>query len=166
MRRTLLIPIFAAAVALGCPRDKKASPRDTTPIDTTPADLSGLGTSLPPAAPDTFRPRTPPGGRTGPSVPAAPAALMEAVQREQAFTRFCFQEKGQKSDPSLQGNVAMLVTVGANGVTGARVGDANWSSNAGRAVNQCLNERAGQAWRLTPGAVRPGQYVVQLSFTG
>ena len=172
MRRSvaLLVPLFA--FALGCPKDRKADRQDTAiPIDTMPADLSKLETALPPAAPDTFRPKRPSGPTTtasggSVSVPSAPAALMDAVNREQAFTRFCYQEKGQKADPTLRGNVAMIVTIGSSGVTGARVGDSNWTSAAGRAVNQCLNERAGQAWRITPGAVSPGSYAVQLSFTG
>lgn len=171
MRRTsltLALPFALGAMVLGCPKDRQADRPDTViPVDTMPADLSQLGTSLPPAAPDTFRPKTPPsgGGSGGARVPNAPEALMEAVNRETAFTRFCYQEKGQKADPSLRGNVAMLVTIGANGVTGAKVGDSNWSSSAGRAVNQCLNERASTAWRVSPGAVRPGTYAVQLSFT-
>jgi hypothetical protein len=92
---------------------------------------------------------------------------MEAVQREQSFTRFCYTEFGQKSDPTLRGNVAMVVSVGASGITGARVGDSNWSGqNAGRAVNSCLNDKAKMAWKLSPGTVKPGSYVVQLSFSG
>lgn len=173
MRRhslAVMLPFTLAIAVLGCPKDKKADDPDTLiPVDTMPADLSGLETSLPPAAPDTFRPRAPANrssGGTTVRVPNAPTALMEAVNREQAFTRFCFQEKGQKADPTLRGNVAMVVTIGSGGVTGARVGDSSWSSSAGRAVDQCLNERASSAWRITPGAVRPGTYAVQLSFTG
>jgi hypothetical protein len=61
----------------------------------------------------------------------------------------------------------MLVTVGSSGITEARVADANWTSRAaGSAVNRCLNERAKLAWKLAPGAVRNGSYVVQLSFRG
>lgn len=167
MRRLILIPLMVGAVALGCPGDKKVRARDTAaPIDTTPIDLSNVSANVPAAAPDTFRPKAPTTKAGGPAIPSAPPALMEAVQREQSFTRFCFQEKGQKADPSLRGNVAMIVTVGASGITGARVGDSNWSSASGRAVNQCLNERASQAWRLAPGAVKNGSYVVQLTFSG
>lgn len=167
MKRTvLLMTLLVAAVA--CPGDKKVVKRDTTPLDTTPADLSSLKTSLPPAAPDTFRPKTPTGGATtaGRSVPSAPQPLMDAVTRSQTVTKFCYQEKGQKADPSLRGNVAMLVTVGAAGVTAAKVADSNWSSATGKAVNQCLNERASAAWKLVPGSVPSGTYSVQLSFTG
>lgn len=165
MKRTVLFSLLVATLA--CPGEKKVVKRDTIPLDTTPADLSGLKTNLPPAAPDTFRPKKLPtgvvGGRT---IPAAPQALMDAVQRSQSVTKFCFQEKGQKADPSLRGNVAMIVTVGGEGVTAAKVGDSNWSSSSGRAVNQCLNDRAPQAWKLVPGSVPPGTYSVQLSFTG
>ena len=174
MRRLLILPLLLVVAA--CPRDKKTAARDSIPVDstlaldTTPADLSGLKANLPAAAPDTFTPRQPPvaarGSSAGEVVPSAPEPLMAAVQREQSFTKFCFQEFGQKSDPTLRGNVAMVVTVGSNGITDARVGDSKWSSQSGRAVNRCLNERARQAWRLAPGAVRNGRYVVQLSFSG
>jgi hypothetical protein len=170
----LLLPLVAALAA--CPKDKPVARTDSIQVDTTPldttttTDLSNIKSNLPAAAPDTFKPRvlTPSGGGARvASVPAAPGPLMEAVQREQSFTRFCYTEFGQKSDPSLRGNVAMVVSVGANGITGARVGDSNWSGQtAGRAVNSCLNDKAKQAWKLSPGVVKPGSYVVQLSFSG
>jgi hypothetical protein len=158
-------------VLAACPRDRKIVDRDSIPVDTTSVDttdLSTLPSNLPPVAPDTFRrQKLTAEGTVSASYATAPSALMEAVQREQAFSRFCYQEYGQKSDPSLAGGVAMVVTVGSQGITDAHVGNARWSSNsAGRAVNRCLNERAKRAWRLEPGAVKPGQYVVQLSFRG
>lgn len=177
MKRQVLALLVAApfvAALTACPNDEKG--RDSVPVvarvdtvDTTQTDLGQIQTALPPAEPDTFKRRKLPTGGSGgggASIPAAPAALMEAVQREQSFSRFCYTEFGQKSDPTLRGNVAMVVTVGANGITGAAVGDDNWTGAAGRAVNNCLNQRAKSAWKLAPGAVRPGRYVVQLSFTG
>jgi hypothetical protein len=176
IRRWIVLPLCVLLAA--CPGDKRTARRDSIPVDTTqlatadtaPGDLSGVKTALPAATPDTFKrvPLTPAAsGQTQRSIPEAPSALMEAVEREQAFSRFCFTEYGQKADPSLTGGVAMVVTVGAGGITDAKVGDARWSSSAaGRAVNRCLNERAKQAWRLPAGAVRPGQYVVQLAFRG
>ncbi|HVE80310.1 MAG TPA: hypothetical protein VNA89_15705 [Gemmatimonadaceae bacterium] len=177
MRRLLLLLPMSVVLA-ACPGDKRAARRDSVPVDTTqlvaadttPGDLSGVQTNLPAATPDTFKrvPLTPSGSRPAQrAIPEAPGALMEAVQREQAFSRFCFTEYGQKTDPSLTGGVAMVVTVNSQGISDARVGDARWSSSAaGRAVNRCLNERAKGAWRLPAGAVKPGQYVVQLSFRG
>jgi len=170
----MVLPMMLLLAA--CPKDKPAArdtmPVDTTHLDTTKAtDLSTIPTNLPPAEPDTFKQRklTPPassGGGGGLSVPAAPAELTEAVQREQSMTKFCFTEFGQKSDPSLRGNVAMVVTVGAGGITNATVGDARWSGAAGKSVDNCLNQKAKLAWKLAPGAVKPGKYVVQLSFSG
>ena len=174
---------FAAAMALpmmlllaACPKDKPAQ-RDTMPVDTThldttqKTDLSSIKSNLPAAEPDTFKVRklTPaPSSNAGAglSVPAAPAELTEAVEREQSMTKFCYTEFGQKSDPTLRGNVAMVVTVGATGITNATVGDARWSGSAGKAVNNCLNQKAKLAWKLAPGAVKSGKYVVQLSFSG
>jgi hypothetical protein len=60
----------------------------------------------------------------------------------------------------------MVVTIGGSGVTDATVGDSKWSGTAGRAVNRCLDQKAKQAWHVAPGAVKPGRYVVQLSFSG
>jgi hypothetical protein len=89
---------------------------------------------------------------------------MEAVQREQSFTKFCYQEFGQKNDPSLSGGVAMIVVVDRSGITDAFVEDDSWSSGAGKTVNSCLNEKAAKAWRAAAGTIKPGRYVVQLSF--
>jgi hypothetical protein len=180
------LPLLAFAAA--CPGDKKngtaqipvdsAKPvasADTAKVDTTKStDLSQYTANLPKAAPDTFHQQklTPSGNEAaaatrGASYPDAPTPLLDAVEREQSATRFCYTEFGQKSDPSLRGNVAMVVTIGNSGVTDARVGDAKWTSAAaGRAVNRCLDQKAKQAWNVAPGAVKPGHYVVQLSFSG
>jgi hypothetical protein len=91
---------------------------------------------------------------------------MEAVSRERSFSRFCYQEFGQKVDPALTGGVALVVTVGAAGITDAKVASDSWSSNAGKSVNRCLDEKAGSAWKLAGGAVSAGKYVVRMTFTG
>jgi hypothetical protein len=136
-------------------------------MDTTPVSFDSLETSLPPPMTDTLpaRPvvRRP---RASAAIPPAPPALVQAVSREQSFTQFCYQEFGQKADPTLQGGVAMVVTVSADGtISDARVENDSWTSDAGAAVNRCLNERAREAWRLARGAVNPGRYVVSLTFT-
>jgi hypothetical protein len=182
----VFLPLLAFAAA--CPGDKKngtaqipvdtAKPvasTDTAAMDTTKStDLSTIHANLPKAAPDTFHQQklTPSGGNEPAAAarsayPDAPTPLLDAVEREQSATRFCYTEFGQKSDPSLRGNVAMVVTIGNSGVSDARVGDAKWTNGtAGRAVNRCLDEKAKQAWNVAPGAVKPGRYVVQLSFSG
>ena len=186
VKRLALLPLLA--VALACPGDKKkdtaALPIDTAKpdttktvasADTTATDLSKIKTNLPAAAPDTFRQQklTPANARGGgvgasghTSFADAPTPLVDAVEREQSATRFCYTEFGQKADPTLRGNVAMVVTIGGSGVTDATVGDSKWSGTAGRAVNRCLDQKAKQAWNVAPGAVKPGRYVVQLSFSG
>ena len=184
VKRLACLPLLA--IALACPGDKKKDTAQLPPVDsmkadstktvaavdTTPTDLSKIKTNLPKPAPDTFHPQNlkPSGvgdaGRS--SFPNAPTPLVEAVEREQSATRFCYTEFGQKADPSLRGNVAMVVTIGSSGVTDAKVGDAKWAGTAaaGRAVNRCLDQKAKQAWNVAPGAVKPGRYVVQLSFSG
>lgn len=164
MRKFAIVPLIVM-IFLGCPKDDKVA-IDSVPIDTTPVDLDALVTDLPPPAPDTFTPPKLPTGsqNVGASIPNAPPALMEAVEREQSFTKFCYQEFGLKADPSLRGGVAMIVTVGSGGITKAVVGNDSWTGRAGKAVNTCLNQKAAQAWQLAAGAVKPGRYVVPLSF--
>ncbi len=164
-----LIALTALSVTMliaGCRGDRRTDADTLAVVDTMPMDLDSLMVDIPPAEPDTFtttRPRpVQPAAR--PTYPDAPPPLLEAVRREQSFSRFCYEEFGQKDDPSLAGGVAMLVTVGAGGVTAVRVEHDTWSSAAGKSVNECLVERAPLAWKLPGGTVRPGQYVVQLGF--
>jgi hypothetical protein len=167
MNRLLLAtPLILVLVA--CPKDDEnaQAPVDTIARDTTTRDLSSIAPDIPPAAPDTFTPPKPEPRPQATRYPVAPAALMEAVEREQAFSNFCYREFGLKSDPRLRGGVAMLVTVGRNGVTAARVAADSWSSSSGKAVNECLNERAANAWKVAAGEIRPGTYQVDLRFTG
>jgi hypothetical protein len=182
VKRLACLPLLA--IALACPGDKKKDTAqlpvdslkpDTTKLaatDTTQTDLGQIKANLPKAAPDTFHEQklkpTGVGDAGRSSFAEAPTPLVEAVEREQSATRFCYTEFGQKADPSLHGNVAMVVTIGSSGVTDAKVGDAKWSgtASAGRAVNRCLDQKAKEAWNVAPGAVKPGRYVVQLSFSG
>jgi hypothetical protein len=51
----------------------------------------------------------------------------------------------------------MVVSVGSGGITGAKVASDSWSSkSAGSGVNRCLDQKAGTAWKLAPGAVKAG----------
>jgi hypothetical protein len=159
--RKLWIGVLVAVVA-GCPGDKKKAVVPPPVQDTIPMDLDSLQSAIPAAVPDSFKP--PPKRPAAERIPPAPPELVAAVQREQSFSKFCYQEFGQKADPSLRGGVAMVVTVDAGGVTGARVANDSWSSNAGGAVNDCLNEKAAGAWKRSAAGVKAGKYVVQLSF--
>ena len=126
-----------------------------------PVDLSKLQSNIPKATVDTFTFRP----LKVEQIPDAPAALMDAAEREQGISRFCYQEFGQKNDPKLIGAVALVVTVEKNTITGVRIGADDWSSPAGRAVDRCLVQKAPQAWKLLPDAkVADGRYVVQLQF--
>ena len=154
----------------GCKPDKQPPPPTVAapPVDTTPTDLSAVHAALPPAAADTFTPPKPP-RYNAPAIdyPPAPPALMTSVEREQAFSRFCYEEFGQKADPNLRGGVAMLVTVSDNSVQDAKVANSRWSAKApGDQVNQCLNQKARLAWKLGDSRVKAGKYVVQLTFRG
>jgi hypothetical protein len=169
----VMVPVATLAVAIACHGDKKPAAVVAAPpaVDTTPVDLSKIQTNLPKAAADTFTPPPKPKSESyaaqAPDYPPAPDALMASVNRESAFSRFCFEEYGEKLDPTLRGGVAMLVTVNSQGVSDAKVANSKWSSKQpGAGVEECLNEKAKLAWKLEPGEVRSGQYVVQMSFRG
>ena len=126
-----------------------------------PADLSKLRSNIPKAVTDTFTFRP----LRVEQIPDAPLALMDAAEREQGISRFCYQEFGQKVDPKLIGAVALVVTIERNAIVNVRVGADDWSSPAGRAVDRCLTQKVLQAWKLLPDAQIPdGKYVVQLQF--
>jgi len=145
--------------------DSAAATALSAPADTQRVDLSAVRTGLPPAVSDSFiAPAKMPRLRVE-NIPDAPEALMDAVEREEGISRFCYQEFGQKLDPKLVGAVAMVVVVDVGKIWSARVGADAWSSKAGKSVNDCLVQKAPQAWKLLPGAkVAPGRYVVQLRF--
>jgi|SRR5579864_254630 len=159
------------AVVLGCPAEKKAR-SENIPVDTAAkpsTNLADIPSVVPPAEPDTFKPRKLRGTAMSDGsidVPEAPPPLVAAVEREEAVSRFCYIEFGKKADPSLTGGVAMVVSVGSAGVSDARVGSSTWSGQSGSAVNRCLEDRAKRAWRLAPGVVKPGKYSVRLTFSG
>lgn len=161
--RHLALVLGVWVVLAACPREAKQPPAEPVVQDTTPVDLDSVRSAIPAAVPDTFTAVAARPVRS-PRVPPAPAALLEAVEREQSFSRFCYQEFGQKADPTLAGGVAMVVTVEASGIREAHVESDTWSSPAGKAVNDCLNEKAAKAWKPAAGSVRPGRYRVQLSF--
>jgi hypothetical protein len=159
------------SMVVACGSDKKPPPAvplaTAPPADTTPTDLSNVHAALPPAASDTFTPPKPRYEAPALDYPPAPPALMESVEREQAFSRFCYEEFGQKADPSLRGGVAMLVTISDNSVEDAKVANSRWSTkSAGEQVNQCLDDKARLAWKLGDSRVKAGKYVVQLTFRG
>lgn len=168
-----LRPFLLAGLLVGAACGGNAKGRSTdaaiaafsAPADTHKVDLGAVKTGLPPAVNDSFvAPPKAPRLRIA-NIPDAPDALMEAVQREEGISRFCYQEFGQKSDSKLVGAVALVVVVDVGKIWSARVGADDWSSKAGTAVNACLVEKAPQAWKLLPGAkVAPGRYVVQLRF--
>jgi hypothetical protein len=163
---SLALVAVAVVVWLVRPHGKRPTVADTERIDTTKVGLDTLQANLPPPEPDTFArvQPTPEPQPTRRAIPEAPDALMAAVEREKDFTQFCYEEVGLKTDPTLRGGVAFIVTVGASGITGARIASDNWTSGAGKAVNRCLNERARQAWKLKPGEVKAGQYRVPMTF--
>jgi hypothetical protein len=163
MRHTLAPLVMVLLAACSGDKAKQTAQAPAPPVqDTTPMNLDSIKSAIPPAAPDTFKPPKPP--PMAKPIPPAPPALVSVVEREESFTKFCYQEFGQKADPTLRGGVAMVVTVGREGISETKVAADTWSSKAGKSVNSCLEERAPRAWKPAAGTVKPGKYVVQLSF--
>jgi hypothetical protein len=168
-RRLATHSLVALGVTLplaACPGKDKPKQVAKATIDTTPPNLDSIKAAIPAPVNDTFTPPKPTRARSV-SLPSAPPPLKEVVEREQSFSRFCYQEFGQKVDPQLQGGVALIVSVSSNGgISNVRVADDTWSSRVGQEVNRCLLPRAKEAWKVPPGAVKAGDYVVQLTFRG
>lgn len=166
MRHTMTPLVLVLLAACSGEKAKQGAQAPRTPAppvqDTTPMNLGSIKSAIPPAAPDTFKPPKPDSVMA--SIPPAPPELVSVVEREESFSKFCYQEFGQKADPTLRGGVAMVVTVGREGIGDAKVANDTWSSTAGKSVNTCLEERAPRAWKPAAGTVKPGKYVVQLSF--
>ena len=177
MRARCIVTIGALTLACGGDSEKQAAPSaseaakaakaakaaEAISVDSVraPADLSKLRSNIPKAVTDTFTFRP----LRVQQIPDAPLALMDAAEREQGISRFCYQEYGQKVDPKLIGAVALVVTIERNAIVNVRVGADDWSSSAGRAVDRCLTQKVAQAWKVLPDAhVADGKYVVQLQF--
>ncbi len=174
IRRIALLAVIVAACgepaqspppAAGTPSSPAtpAQPPVAQPSDPPkPVDLSKLSSNIPKAVTDTFTFRPLRVER----IPDAPQSLMDAAEREQGISRFCYQEFGQKNDPKLRGAVALVVTIAGNAVTDVKIGADEWTSaTPGRAVDRCLLQKVGQAWKLLPDQrVADGKYVVQLQF--
>jgi len=161
----LVVSTLLAACGDAKPKVTDAAVAAFASADTQRVDLGAVKANVPPAVSDSFvaPPKTP--RLRIENIPDAPDALMEAVQREEGISRFCYQEFGQKSDPKLVGAVALVVVFDAGKIWSVRVGADDWTSKAGKAVNECLVDKAPQAWKLLPSAkVAPGKYVVQLRF--
>ncbi len=171
--RSVVALVCAVVVVAACGEAPAAKPESTAaPVpavvaaiapESTPApvDLSKLQSNIPKASTDTFTFRP----LRVEQIPDAPQPLMDAAERERGISRFCYQEFGQKVNPKLTGAVALIVTVEANVISGARIGADDWSSAHGKAVNRCLVQKVPQAWKLLPDAdVKDGRYVLQLQF--
>lgn len=167
------IPLLSLSFALACGEPPAAKPDAAgapTPAPaaaivpepaSAPVDLSKLQSNIPKASTDTFTFRP----LRVEQIPDAPQALMDAAERERGISRFCYQEFGQKVNPKLTGAVALIVTVEANVISGARIGADDWNAPHGKAVNRCLVQKVPQAWKLLPDAdVKDGRYVLQLQF--
>lgn len=165
------IPLLSLAFALACGESPAAKPEAAgapaapasvpVPAEPAPVDLSKLQSNIPKASTDTFTFRP----LRVEQIPDAPQPLMDAAERERGISRFCYQEFGQKVNPKLTGAVALIVTVEANVISGARIGADDWNAPHGKAVNRCLMQKVPQAWKLAPDAdVKDGRYVLQLQF--
>jgi hypothetical protein len=70
---------------------------------------------------------------------------------------------GRGVDPYLAGTVTFWVNMGAIGTDVIRVQESKWTTQAGNAVDGCLN-KAAAAWKFDPAFASPKAYLVQLQF--
>jgi hypothetical protein len=91
--------------------------------------------------------------------------VREAVLRESEKTRDCYTNARRDLDPNLSTVLYILANFGAAGWDLVRVEKSNFTSDAGLAVNACINSRAKTEWKLPMRGVRPGAHIVKIVYT-
>lgn len=70
---------------------------------------------------------------------------------------------GRKSDPWLAGTVSFYTFMSVVGTNVIRVQESQWTSAAGKAVDDCLNAAA-KTWKLDSSFGPPKEYITQVQF--
>lgn len=87
------------------------------------------------------------------------------VRSREPQLRFCYNEHGLKTNPSLAGTVAVNITIAGSGaVNGVNVTGGSLAGSGASAVHNCIRQRI-QGWRFPSSSVGAGTYHFSFSFT-
>lgn len=87
------------------------------------------------------------------------------VRSRESQLRFCYNEYGLKTNPSLAGSVSASVTLTPSGsVTGVTITNRTWSGAGASETEQCIAEKI-RGWRFPSSDAGGGTYAFSFSFT-
>jgi hypothetical protein len=101
--------------------------------------------------------------KLGPKYEIAPIPLRDTVSALAKDPKRACHDKGKALDPYVAGVVSIWVNMSVTGTDVIRVQESQWSSQAGKLVDDCLNAAA-SVWKLSTALGKPSAYIVQVQF--
>jgi len=91
--------------------------------------------------------------------------LGQFVRSRESQLRFCYQEYGLKSNPSLAGTVTVAISLtGSGDVTGVNITNRTWGGAGASEVESCIRNKI-ESWRFPPSDAGGGTYSFPFNFT-
>ena len=91
--------------------------------------------------------------------------LGQFVRSRESQLRFCYQEYGLKSNPSLAGTVTVAISLtGSGDVTGVNVTNRTWSGPGASEAESCIRNKI-ESWRFPSSDAGGGTYSFPFNFT-
>ena len=91
--------------------------------------------------------------------------LGQFVRSRESQLRFCYQEYGLKSNPSLAGTVTVAISLtGSGDVTGVNITNRTWSGPGASEAESCIRNKI-ESWRFPSSDAGGGTYSFPFNFT-
>src|SRR3954463_5073562 len=91
--------------------------------------------------------------------------LGQFVRSRESQLRFCYQEYGLKSNPSLAGTVTVAISLtGSGNVTGVNITNRTWSGPGASEAESCIRNKI-ESWRFPSSDAGGGTYSFPFNFT-
>jgi len=91
--------------------------------------------------------------------------LGQFVRSRESQLRFCYQEYGLKSNPSLAGTVTVAISLtGSGDVTGVNITNRTWSGAGASEAESCIRSKI-ESWRFPASDAGGGTYSFPFNFT-
>jgi hypothetical protein len=91
--------------------------------------------------------------------------LGQFVRSRESQLRFCYQEYGLKSNPSLAGTVTVAISLtGSGDVTGVNITNRTWSGAGASEAESCIKSKI-ESWRFPSSDAGGGTYSFPFNFT-
>src|SRR2546421_252518 len=91
--------------------------------------------------------------------------LGQFVRSRESQLRFCYQEYGLKSNPSLAGTVTVAISLtGSGDVTGVNITNRTWNGPGASEAESCIRNKI-ESWRFPSSDAGGGTYSFPFNFT-